>query len=316
MDLPLQHNPANPNPSIVPYSSIYTPPYPYIQHHPASNPNPNPLNHHELYGNVGHNPAAAVDSYASLSSSSYQLHPNHQDQAAVQPYSLNAHDAAYYHHQDPNSQNWALNEALVRQYGANPVEYGAGYTAPQNVTEPTVAAIPNNTLWANGAVRPREIGKWKRSLNKTKIIQSVYCEICKVECSSKVVYEHHVLGRRHKSNIEKLIKIAAVPGPTPIPDPTPVPAIAPSTSAVATNPVIGPPEKPVSKPKTKNKASVSLQDLETKKRRVLEGGAAAHAVRSCNICNVVCNSDTVFSHHLAGQKHAAMVQKYTGVTRM
>ena len=51
------------------------------------------------------------------------------------------------------------------------------------------------------------------------------------------------------------------------------------------------------------------EDLETKRRKVLEGGAAAGAVRTCTICNVVCNSQTVFGSHLAGQKHAAMVKK-------
>ena len=31
---------------------------------------------------------------------------------------------------------------------------------------------------------------------------------------------------------------------------------------------------------------------------------------TCSICNVVCNCETVFNYHLAGQKHAAMVKKH------
>ena len=42
----------------------------------------------------------------------------------------------------------------------------------------------------------------------------------------------------------------------------------------------------------------------------MEGGAAVDAVRTCAICNVVCNSETVFRYHLAGQKHAAMTKKH------
>jgi hypothetical protein len=41
--------------------------------------------------------------------------------------------------------------------------------------------------------------------------------------------------------------------------------------------------------------------------KVLQGGAVANAMRTCAICNVVCNSDTVFKFHVAGQKHASMV---------
>ena len=40
----------------------------------------------------------------------------------------------------------------------------------------------------------------------------------------------------------------------------------------------------------------------------MECGAAANAVRTCSICNVVSNTETVFN--LAGQKHAAMVKKH------
>lgn len=61
--------------------------------------------------------------------------------------------------------------------------------------------------------------------------------------------------------------------------------------------------------KKKKKASEKADDMETKKKRVLEGGAAMDAVRTCSICKVVCNSETVFQYHLAGQKHAAMVKK-------
>ena len=97
---------------------------------------------------------------------------------------------------------------------------------------------------------------------------------------------------------------------------------APASNALPapTNPIIGPVEnldankgKTVAKNSSnkvaESQAQAPREDLETKKRKVLECGAAAGAVRSCTICNVVCNSQSVFNSHLAGQKHAAMVKK-------
>lgn len=37
--------------------------------------------------------------------------------------------------------------------------------------------------------------------------------------------------------------------------------------------------------------------------------AAVAGARACGVCNIVCNSDSVFSSHLAGQKHASMLRK-------
>jgi len=51
-------------------------------------------------------------------------------------------------------------------------------------------------------------------------------------------------------------------------------------------------------------------DLESKKRKVIAEGAAPDSVRVCSICDVVCNSDTVFAHHLAGEKHTLKVNSY------
>jgi hypothetical protein len=47
--------------------------------------------------------------------------------------------------------------------------------------------------------------------------------------------------------------------------------------------------------------------LETKKRKLLDGGAVVDSVRFCTICNVACNSQDVFNKHLAGKKHASQV---------
>ncbi|RVW80930.1 hypothetical protein CK203_037344 [Vitis vinifera] len=166
-------------------------------------------------------------------------------------------------------------------------------------TEQLITANVNSILWTTSTVQARSSGTRKKGAKKMKIIQSAYCEVCKVDCNSDDILAQHKLGRRHKKNMEKLKDTVA-----------PVPTV----EASSDNPVIGPPENPnkgkaVSGKKTKATAE-SLEDLETKRRRIVECGAAADAVRTCSICNVVCNSETVFNYHLAGQKHAAMVKKH------
>lgn len=59
----------------------------------------------------------------------------------------------------------------------------------------------------------------------------------------------------------------------------------------------------------KTKRKEAPEDLEVKKRRVLEGGAEPNQVMVCTICNVVVNSQTVYDSHIRGSKHAAMVKQ-------
>lgn len=82
-------------------------------------------------------------------------------------------------------------------------------------------------------------------------------------------------------------------------------------SSASTIPIIGPTENPeASKNKIVNTSKkAGEENLETKKRKVVEAGGAADAIRMCTICNVVCNSQTVFNSHLCGQKHLDMLKK-------
>ncbi|KAK8981739.1 hypothetical protein V6N11_028144 [Hibiscus sabdariffa] len=61
--------------------------------------------------------------------------------------------------------------------------------------------------------------------------------------------------------------------------------------------------------KVVEQSQASKDDLQTKKRKLIESGTAAAAVMSCTFCNVVCNSQQAFKYHLAGKKHVAMVKK-------
>lgn len=214
--------------------------------------------------------------------------------------------AAYY--PDPNV-SWV---APTPQFGTTP--YDAGVSAP------------------NPAIQPERISIWKLLPKKTKVVQSAWCEVCKIDCNSKGVLDQHKLGKKHLKNLQKpkvatptiSAPIVAAPSSASIVEPptsiaAPPASIVTSTSlsvptptptpAPSDNPFIGPQQKPKSQ-KSRKKAAARTEDLESKRRKVLKGGAAVDAVHACSICNVVCNSDTVFSHHIAGKKHASKAKKH------
>ncbi|KAM1740179.1 hypothetical protein ACFX11_015784 [Malus domestica] len=148
------------------------------------------------------------------------------------------------------------------------------------------------------AVRSQFNGIWKKDPNKAKLVQSAWCEVCKINCNSNDAYVAHLVGKKHKKNLEQLGKSKN--------DGSASTSNAPSA---ATNAIIGPTKNPGAESSRASQPQVPKEDLETKKKKVISGGATASAVRTCTVCNVVCNSHTVFSSHLAGQKHAAMVKK-------
>ncbi|KAK7340610.1 hypothetical protein VNO77_21318 [Canavalia gladiata] len=274
--------------------------YPYTTHYLSYPQNPNPQSS-SIEPPL--NPPG-VDSYTPLNSNNsitHQTLPNlsyDQSHVVVDPNSLVLPSSGYY--LDPNAQNWAAREA-VRQFGTDPATYAAGISVPSDGLEQLAMANPNSTWWTNTTTQPPGNGIWKKypKKAKTKIVQSAYCEVCKIDCTSKEVLDQHKLGKKHKKNLDKLRESL---------NPT---LVQPSATS---NPVIGPQlpndkNKSSSGHKSKRKTVESAEDLEKKKRKVLDGGAAAEAVRVCGICNVVCNSETVYNFHLAGQKHTAMLKK-------
>ncbi|KAK9748117.1 hypothetical protein RND81_02G037100 [Saponaria officinalis] len=146
------------------------------------------------------------------------------------------------------------------------------------------------------------------NVQKTPVVGPASCEICKITCTSRDGLVIHRQGKKHKKNLENLRKsisdtTGSLSSSTPV-GPVSVPAAAEENPEFVQGTV--PEPEPVKK---KGARSMEAEDLETKKRKVLECGAPADAVKTCAICNVVCNSETVFNAHLAGQKHALLVRR-------
>ncbi|XP_010522869.1 PREDICTED: uncharacterized protein LOC104801327 isoform X2 [Tarenaya hassleriana] len=116
-----------------------------------------------------------------------------------------------------------------------------------------------------------QVGVSTKPITKPKLVKPVFCNICQISCNSKIVYADHILGQKHQMNLE--LKLG----------------------------------------KPRNTCSGSDEDLEDeverKKKKVIERGAEAGAVRVCGLCSVVCNSQIAFESHLRGLKHAAAMAK-------
>lgn len=309
------------HPRAQPHFQFY-PPHQNPPLNPSPNPNPSFDHHHHSpfhYG-VASLPPPIRPSSPAVGEPTYPVNHGggYASQAAVYGGDYNAGCGglpSYYH--DPN---WAANarcedpitrSAFFEDYRSNPVRYPnpTSNSVPTNTAQQYVTTSYNHNMGSTRKIRHQGKISAKKSLKKTKIPQSVRCDVCKIVCDTKDVLKKHRLGKKHKQNLEKLKAVVAGKTTT---------ATAFATASTTNSATPGPEGPDVCKSlnaRTKRKkASQKAEDLETKKQRVLEGGAAMDAVRTCSICKVVCNSESVFQYHLAGQKHAAMVKKQASGT--
>ncbi|CAA6667366.1 unnamed protein product [Spirodela intermedia] len=162
----------------------------------------------------------------------------------------------------------------IRQYGMDPLAY-----------EDVLGRSPGLLVHLNRAAHPHgSAGKKKRkSMKIAKIVQSAYCEVCSVDCNSQEVLSNHKAGKRHRKNLRKAPPQKESPA--------------------------GEDDKAAIESMKRRSAPVADQDLEVKKRRLLEEGTTVESMKVCTLCNIVCNSEIVYGYHIAGQKHSSMVRK-------
>ncbi|KAJ6839745.1 putative zinc finger RNA-binding protein [Iris pallida] len=236
----------------------------------------------------------------------------------------------------------------IRQYGADPMSYAdppaqgyapltghanvpgpdyapvAGYADPPmaGYAHPPMAGYGDQTVgYAPAPPRPSRglaallqpnrrgqsyLGGMKKGSRKTtKVVQSAYCEVCKIDCTSQEVLNGHKQGKKHKKNLQKLQESIT---PKPLKAPVAAKSVEAKESQAASK---GKAAVTGEKRKRKRKEALPAmeEDLETKKKKILEAGAAPDGVRVCTICNVVVNSQKVYDSHITGQKHITMVKQ-------
>ncbi|XP_042452152.1 uncharacterized protein LOC122036799 isoform X1 [Zingiber officinale] len=280
-----QHPAAQPH--HFPHSTAYS------TYHYYHNPNPNPT--------LDSNPYANPAPEAPLQSDAHPVHLRLPDNADVSGhYGGHAmlHSSSYsYDGVPPSSVSVVFHghtqglgmEQVVHSYENFPLGGGcAVQITPPHGNERVMHSISKLTKKAT-----------KVQKRSTKVVQSVYCEVCKIKCDTQQILMSHKQGKKHKKNMQKLQESITAKITN-----------APSIIAQDKVPVVDPDkEKPTAERKRKNNTPATAQDLEEKKRRVLECGADAAQLKICAICNVVVNSQKVYDFHISGQKHADMVKK-------
>ncbi|XP_062200419.1 uncharacterized protein LOC133903083 [Phragmites australis] len=189
-----------------------------------------------------------------------------------------------------------------KHFGFDPQRYAqAAATRASNGMTPLTAPGMHHVQWNAhfGHPPPKNILR-KHIKKKPKVVQPATCEVCKIQCDTLEVLMIHKQGKKHKKNLEKL-QDSITPKPVKPPSNAIGPTMAPAAVTNCTVPSV--------QPKKKSSSAASPEELEVKKRRVLEAGAAQGEVKICTVCNVVVNSQKVYEFHIAGQKHQAMVQK-------
>jgi hypothetical protein len=170
-------------------------------------------------------------------------------------------------------------------------------------TEPAAAPSMHHAQWNAHFGHPVLKNVLRKQMRKKpKIVQPAPCEVCKIQCDTLEVLMIHKQGKKHKKNLEKL-QDSITPKPILKPPSNAMgPTMVPSTADNCVVPAVQPKKKKIS-------SAATPADLEVKKRRVLEAGAAQGEVKICTVCNVVVNSQKVYEFHIAGQKHQTMIQK-------
>ncbi|CAE6073094.1 unnamed protein product [Arabidopsis arenosa] len=247
------------------------------------------------------NQSTAVDAYYA-SYCAYYANPDpnfnsdlqtHESLAIAVPPPPGVVDTTPYYTLDTNAQNLAWQES-VRMYSTDPLSI----TGPDATGEPHSLYPPGAGFSWTGHIVQAQLPGLNKVSKKGKVVRSAYCKVCKVDCNGPSVFEQHILGKKHLKNLEKL-KTCLLSSNTDSFLPGPTVAI----------PLIGPQENPCKSNARKKGAESTTEDLETKRRRVVECGVSNESIRLCRICNVVCNSDTVYNDHLDGQKHATKAAK-------
>lgn len=152
-------------------------------------------------------------------------------------------------------------------------------------------------------------------------IRIAWCELCRVDCTSKEILEQHNSGKRHKKNLHKLqnMKGASQPAAEAQKDENPTTDIGSGHEA----------DKQDNKVETEENNSQEKKPWTKRKMRGGGRGGGRSAKRQrqgamgppkpkiviplmCDLCNVKCDTQEVFDRHVAGKKHVSKLKRFEG----
>ncbi|KAJ6794487.1 putative zinc finger RNA-binding protein [Iris pallida] len=94
---------------------------------------------------------------------------------------------------------WFLAAELTGQYGSPPA-VGYGPPIPPRPSNGLGAVVTPPALPAHWRTQSYSGGTKKRSKKTTKVVQSAYCEVCKVNCTCEEDLNSHKQGKKHISS--------------------------------------------------------------------------------------------------------------------
>ncbi|XP_042482918.1 uncharacterized protein LOC122063264 isoform X2 [Macadamia integrifolia] len=182
-----------------------------------------------------HHPDPTAVGGDDIPSGSVSLHPS----GVLQPASTSCSSPLNETVPDLDSVNpYAPMTLPPQQVRPNSKKNGYQATFTHNGKQLLLVANPKRG-WSKPNTHPAVNDTCRKGAEKTKIVQSLWCEICKIDCNSKDDLDQHKLGKKHEDmeKLEESKKEASTPAATMAP--------------AAKDPVIGPKESPaVDKGKT------------------------------------------------------------------
>ncbi|XP_018441066.1 uncharacterized protein LOC108813110 isoform X3 [Raphanus sativus] len=156
--------------------------------------------------------------------------------------------------------------------------------------------------------------EFKDKVSKDKAEPEAYvCSICSVVCVCPIVFESHLMGRKHAAKVlfddKKILEESLKEKDHPRDAQESIKEVSQIT-------------KEPKEARERLDSVVSLEDT-LSKQTVVEAGSTSERVeeekgtqtRVCGWCNVTCSSQMDFYSHLTGKKHAATVKKYEPVVK-
>ncbi|XP_071696208.1 uncharacterized protein [Rutidosis leptorrhynchoides] len=129
-----------------------------------------------------------------------------------------------------------------------------------------------------------------KGASKKRVNLLFWCELCKISCTSNALLNLHLSGKKHLKNLKRS---------------EPDLSLTMEYKEKVENPIE--PNRTVTTEPNRKRVG-SHEDVQTKKRKVVQGGGVSDAAsKTCTMCNVICNSVSSYHAHLVGRKHVMTV---------